>query len=188
MGIFGNKQEWINPDEYTINEKSKTKAPSSILSECVYDKNALAALCSLVCPSVPPTRQNLKVIATSAAQMCTEVLKHGNKFYAAALSTSDPKKFFMNMEVVRRDVALVRNIQAYFSYGFYVPNTCMYVDDRFQIEVRHLVDRAFAALAEAKNPAKLAEKHIAVYMEHFTELDDKSKEKIAKKYKKYMEQ
>ena len=64
----------------------------------------------------------------------------------------------------------------------------MYVDDRFQIEVRHLVDRAYAALADAKNPAKLAEKHMTVYMERFAELDDKSKEKISKKYKKYMEQ
>ena len=186
MGIFGKKQEWIDPAEYTINLLSTNKPTSYILDECVYDKTALAALCSLVCPSVPPTRANLKVIVTAAASKCGTLLKHSDKFYAAALATNDPNKFFMNMEVVRRDLSEFKEIQRYMYFGGNANSFKM--EQRFQIEVRHLVDRAYAALADAKNPAKLAEKHIAVYMERFAELDDKSKEKIAKKYKKYMEQ
>ena len=189
MGIFKKNKEWINPAEYTVNASSTTKGASFILDECVYDKKSLAALCHLVCPSVSPSKDNLKQIISAAVSKCDTTLRHANKFYKMALSTSDISKFFDNISVVRKDITEIREIERYVSYGGIVNEMqILRFEERLQIEIRHLIDRSYATLAKSKNPEELAKKHLALYKSFFQELDVKSKEKLSKKYNKYLEQ
>lgn len=189
MGFFKKKKEWIDPAEYTVNSTSTTKMTSYILDKCVYDKKALAALCRLVCPSVSPIRDNLKLIIKSAVSKCDTTLRHANKFYKMALSTSDIGKFFDNISVVRKDVAEIKEIERYICYGGIINEIqILRFEERLQIEIRHLIDRSYATLAKSTKPEELAQRHLGLYKEHFQELDEKSREKLSKKYKKYMEQ
>ena len=189
MGLFNRKKKnvWINPSEYTVNQQSTVKLTSYILDECVYNQNSLAALCALVCPSVPPVRGNLKVIIKSVVSKCDMTLRHANKFYAMALSTSDPKEFFDDIAVVRRDLAEIKEVGKYAYYGGLLNEMESYrVEERYQIELRHMIDRAAAVVVASGSPADTAALHLAVFKAHESELDAQSQKKLSSKYKKYI--
>lgn len=190
MGFFHKKKksEWIDPDEYTFNPKpNSNQIRSSIFSECVYNNAALSALCDLVCPTIPPVRKNLRYIIGAVVSKCDTTLRHANKFYAMARSTSAPKEFFDDISVVRRDMAEIRAIEKYVSYGGLLNEMESYrVEERYQIELRHMIDRAAAVVVASGSPADTAALHLAVFNAHESELDAQSQKKLASKYKKYI--
>ncbi len=182
MGLFRRKKnvEWINPSEYSFEN-------SHIKDECVYDDASLAALCALVCPTIPPSRQNLKLIVKSVVSLCDTTLRHANKFYAMACSTAVPKEFFDDMNVVRRDMAQIREIDKYAYYGGLLNEMESYrMEERYQIELRHMIDRAAATVSASASPDELAALHLAVFKAHASELDAQSQKKLTSKYKKYI--
>lgn len=182
---FFKKKKWINPAEFSVSKPSGQT--SYIKDEYVHDSKALANLCSLVCPSVAPIRKNLKVIIVSAVQKLDTISAHADKFYRAALSSSDVETFFKNFAVVRRDYSEMQQIETYVYYGGIESNFLQYnLGQRFQIEVRHLIDRAYAAVSASGFPSKLAATHLAAFKIHASELDAQSQKKLASKYKKYM--
>lgn len=185
MGLFSRKKEWINPAEFTVQKSNG--ATSYIIDEYVQDKTALTALCALVCPSVAPVRKNLKVIITSAVQKLETISSHADKFYAAALASSDVEEFFNDIAVVRRDLSEMKQIERYVYYGGASTSHRIYdLEQRFQIEVRHLIDRAYAAVSASGSPAEMAALHLAAFKAHASELDAQTQKKLASKYKKFL--
>ena len=184
MALF-RKKGWINPAEYTVQKAGG--ATSYILDDYVSDTTSLSALCVLVCPSVAPVRKNLNVIIKSAVQKLDTISSHADQFYKDAITSSDVEVFFKDMAVVRRDLSEMKQIEKYVCYGGPSTDYRLYeLENRFQIEVRHLIDRAAATVSVSASPDELAAFHLAVFKAHASELDAQSQKKLTSKYKKYI--
>ena len=198
MGLFGSREKlkkvkkskkntWVHPSEYTINLHSTTRSPSWIKDKYVSDKRALSKLCKLACPSISPVREHLKMIIISASQKCDEISKHADKFYKKAISTSDVKEFFMNIEVVERDLSEIRAIENYIEYGGSMPlQLKRNLIERLQIEIRHLIDRSFDDVVSSDTPDEIARRNLQAFEKYKDKMDEKSIEKLNKKYKNYI--
>lgn len=178
------KEEWIHPQEYTIERKSGT---SFIRDEYVHDESALEQLRLLVCPSVPREDATLKILIVSAERKLTTMSKHADKFYSAAIAETDVELFFKDLSVVQRDINEAADIEKYVYYGGMNANIRQYnLIQRQQIETRHLIDRAYSFALTAPDPAAVVSDQISSFKKNSQMMDDKTKDKLLSKYKKYI--
>ena len=178
------KKEWVNPQEYTVMKKSGT---SCIRDECVHDKDALEQLRLLVCPTIQPEDATLKTLIVSAESRLSTMSKHADKFYASAIAETDVDLFFKDLLVVQRDINEAADIEKYVYYGGMNANIRQYnLNQRQQIETRHLIDRAYTTALAAPDPADIASNQLSAFKRYSRMMDDKTKAKLLSKYKKYL--
>ncbi len=181
MPLF--KPKYIPSSEYTI--RSKDGSCTFIRGEYVHNKKALEDLRALVCPSVPAKKATLKILVASAKSILDTMHGHTEKLYKAALVTADAKKFFENMGAVQQDFERAAEIEKYVYYGaFPVSVSSSKFKERFQIEVRHLIDRAYKAAGEKTNPEKAREKAYQGFQPFLAQMDGKSLQKLNAKFGK----
>ncbi len=176
------QSNFINPSEYTIN--SKNGSCTYIKDEIVKSNVLLAELCNIVCPQVSATKGNLKLIVQSAKTILDTISKHADHLYSKALKTSNVSEFFYDIEVVKADYARMSEIERYVYYGNAPSDIALYqLNERLQIEIRHLIDRAYAHSQTLKNPASAAKKQFSEFQEYISILDEQSLKKLTSKYK-----
>lgn len=185
MLFFKSHSNYINPSEYTIN--SKDGSTTYILDHVIQSKKLLGELCNLACPSLKPDRKNLKLIVQSAKSILDITSKHANQFYNMALETIDVKQFFDSIDVVKRDYERMISIEKYVYYGAAPTDIAIYhFNQRLQIEIRHLIDRAYKYSRTTKNPDSTAQKQYDEFHKHLSIMEQKSISKLNTKYKKYI--
>lgn len=174
---------FIDPSEYTIT--SNDGSITYIKDNVVKSSTLLAELCNLVCPQVNASKGNLKVIVRSAKSILDTTSKHADSFYEKAIKTNNISEFFKKIETVKADYAKMSEIEKYVYYGYFPSNIALYqLNERLQIEIRHLIDRAYSHSQMLKNPATAAKKQYAEFQKYITVMDDQSIKKLDSKYKK----
>lgn len=175
------QSNFINPSEYTIN--SKNGSCIYIKDEVVKSNSLLSELCNIVCPQVSATKSNLKLIVQSSKTVLDITSKHADRFYAEALKTNSISEFFKNIEIVKSDYTRMSEIEQYVYYGTAPSNIALYqLNERLQIEIRHLIDRAYAHSQKLKNPVSAGKKQFTEFQEYISVMDEKSIKKLNSKY------
>lgn len=138
----------------------------------------LAALTALVCPSVNSSIQNHIKICAAAKSVMDTCKGHAEKFWKQAVSTSDPDEFFKCWSVASKDFDRIASIEQFVEYGtVYTVIAPRSFKERYQIEIRHLIDRASRSC-----PPSQVQNHLKVFRQHLSEMDDASKKKLKSKY------
>lgn len=186
MLFFKSHSNYINPSEYTIN--SKDGSVTYIIDGVTKSKKELAELCNLACPSLKPERKNLKLIIKSAKSILDITSEHAKQFYNMALETADVKQFFDSIDVAKRDYERMSAIEKYVYYNSAPSNIAIYnLNRRLQVEIRHLIDRAYKYSRTAKDPDNMAQKQYNEFQKHLSLMEQKSIDKLYSKYKKYIQ-
>lgn len=179
------QSNFINPSEYTIN--SNNGSSTYIKDNVVKSSTLLTELCNLVCPQVNASKENLKVIVRSAKSILDTTSKHADDFYGKAIKTNNISEFFKDIDTVKADYARMSEIEKYVYYGRSPSNIALHqLNERLQIEIRHLIDRAYTHSQTLKNTASAAKKQFAEFQEHLSVMDEQSIKKLNSKYKKFI--
>ena len=134
----------------------------------------MEALRSLVCPSL--SNLDRKLLIRSAVTLLDEVSNHALKFKDHMLKAKTARSFFQYAEVFYRDCDRMDAIEKYVYYSEIPSDIMRYqFDQRFQIEIRHLIDRTFSK--------KNQKNDINAFLDYFYYLDEKSRGKFFKKFK-----
>ncbi len=158
-----------------------------IKDEFLNSPMALKRLGDLVCPSVPSGQRTTRKLVSSAKSILDTTSGHAEKFYSRALMETDPKKFFDDIDVCNKDYARMAEIERYVYYGGRPSNIAKYhMDNRLQIEIRHLIDRAAAAAKEAPDPDAAMQKAYCQLKEFEKRMDEQSQKKLNSKFRKYI--
>lgn len=182
FGLFKKKETFIDPKEYVIVTRQGDYI--YILDKFIRDKVALDNLRSLVCPSVPSGKANLLMLVKSAKFVLDEASKRLDKYVATMKKTEDPEEFFNCVWCIKRDIEAMAAIERYVYYGTNPSDMYSYqLNQRLQIEIRHLIDRAYKSASVKPDFDIIRNEHIRVFKESIRTLDDKSLEKFRKKYK-----
>lgn len=75
-------------------------------------------------------------------------------------------------------------IEKYVYYGKSPSNIALHhLNERLQIEIRHLIDHTYVYSQTLKNPASAVQKQFAEFQKHILIMDEKSIKKLNSKYK-----
>lgn len=182
LGLFKAKQKFINPSEYTIITRNGDHV--YILDNVIHDQVALSSLRSLVCPNSPISSSDLKTIVKATKIVMGEANKRIEKYKTTMIKTADPEEFFNCLWCVERDASQIADIEKYVYYGIAPSSmTRRWIGERLQIEIRHLIDRAYKNVSAKKNFDAIRIAHIDIFRANKKYMDDKSQAKFNQKYK-----
>lgn len=169
MGLFGSKA--VSQDHILY---SKGVAVAWITDDCLKSQADIKRVFQLVCPTVEPKRTNYKILLRSAKTLIDTLNGHAEKFYAMALATSDAQEWFDSMDVVKRDLERICEIEKYIYYSS--ANISLYhLQERYQVELRHLIDRSVSAESGITQ--------FQMLNKHKKDMDEKTTKKFQSKYK-----
>lgn len=179
MAFF--KSKTIDPAEYTIH--SRDGSCTYIKDSLVNNKKKMEELRLLVCPSVPKRKATLRILVVSAKSILDTVSKHVDKFYQTAITTKDVEKFFESIAVIEQDFARMEGIEEYIYYGA-SPSAIKKnkLDNRLQIEIRHLIDRVYNDAKEKRYPERAKKKAFSDFKPYWEKMDGKSIKKLCSKF------
>ena len=161
-------QKWVDPREYTI-------GMSYILDDVVRDKKKYWELCAMMTPDGQPVADpGYKAMIRGVVSLMKTTDRHADKFTEKMQEASTPSEFFDLCDIVLRDYSRMVEIGKYVYYADAPGNVSLArFNDRLQVEVRKMIDRAYKSGVPFDDFKPYAER-----------MEPKTLEKLVKKYKK----
>lgn len=165
------RRKFIDPRQYTSGDVY-------ILDKVVYDKNKYKELCRLVNPNSP--NMPMRMVVGGARSILDTCNNHASKFQKLMVESTSVRDFFGYYDCIIRDYDRMQELEKYVYYGT-MPSSISrcYLDQRFQIEIRHLIDRCYKNTEPRKRPALFRS-----FLDYRSYMDDATVNKLLKKFQK----
>lgn len=191
MGLF-TKKKYINPKEYTT---EGSLGMVYLLDSVVSSQRLQNELCHYLTHGAQ-SYKTMKQLSYSAYHTIASYNNNANKCLEKCKNTADPDTFFKYWKEAMQWYEYIAYIEKYVYNGIMPSNISIYkAQKRKQIEIRHLIDRAYKKAAEKAQKLKTEKAthkcFISAYenlVKYRSEFDQASEEKLTKKFAKHLKE
>lgn len=191
MDLFRNKK-YINPKEYTT-EGSLGRV--YLLDSVIYSQKLQNELCHYLTQGAQ-SYKTMKQLSYSAYHTIVSYDRNATKCFNKCMNTANPDTFFKYWDEAMQWYEYIAYIEKYVYNGIMPSDISIYkAQKRKQIEIRHLIDRAYSKASEKshkmKNEKSIQKCFISVYNgleKYHTEFDQATEVKLLKKFSKHLKE